>query len=296
MDAAKIGDFLSALRKARGYTQQAVAEKLNLSNKTISKWESGGGLPDITVLPALAELYGVTVDEILAGQRLDRDPSPTAQARGREAELYLLRRSRLGMNLFCLPAAALAVWEIFVYFYQIALLLLYDERWRMGNPWMIPLELIAVLLVVVGLLLRRYHLATVKIMGIGAAWQAEWRRSLQKALFLVTVLSLSLCEYLPLLIARGSVIRICVVALLIVLWAAVLWKKPDLLCRCSKILLLLAGVSMCLSCAADAAVSRRVIPALLTLVPWLRYLLYPALLLASALTQTLTQRRPQKTI
>ena len=64
MDAAKIGDFLSALRKAQGYTQQEVAEKLNLSNKTISKWENGGGLPDITVLPALAELYGVTADDI----------------------------------------------------------------------------------------------------------------------------------------------------------------------------------------------------------------------------------------
>lgn len=44
MDAARISDFLSAMRKARGYTQQAVAEQLNLSNKTISKWESGAGL------------------------------------------------------------------------------------------------------------------------------------------------------------------------------------------------------------------------------------------------------------
>lgn len=85
MDAAKIGDFLSALRKAQGYTQQEVAEKLNLSNKTISKWENGGGLPDITVLPALAELYGVTVDEILAGSGWDGSlpalPEPAAERR-----------------------------------------------------------------------------------------------------------------------------------------------------------------------------------------------------------------------
>lgn len=290
MDAMKIGDFLSALRKAQGYTQQAVAERLNLSNKTISKWESGGGLPDITVLPALAELYGVTVDEILAGQRLDRDPSPTAQAHCREAELYLLRRSGLVMNLCCLPAAALAVWEILMVLYQIVLLLFYKESTRSGSALFLPLELIAVLLVVVGLLLQRYHLATVKAMGIGEAWQTEWRHSLQKSLFLLTFLLLSACEYLPLLIGRGFIVWICVTGLLIVLWAAALRKKPDLLCARAKILLLLAAVVMCLSCAAMAASSLR-IAALYQIACWLRYLLYTALLLASALIQAADERR-----
>ena len=70
MDAAKTGAYLAMLRRARGMTQQEAAERLNLSNKTISKWESGGGFPDITVLPALAELYGVTADDILAGETL----------------------------------------------------------------------------------------------------------------------------------------------------------------------------------------------------------------------------------
>lgn len=290
MDAMKIGDFLSALRKARGYTQQAVAERLNLSNKTISKWESGGGLPDITVLPALAELYGVTVDEILAGQRLDRDPSPTAQAHCREAELYLLRRSGLVMNLCCLPATALAVWEILMVLYQIVLLLFYNESSRSGSVLFLPLELIAVLLVVVGLLLQRYHLATVKAMGIGEAWQTEWRHSLQKSLFLLTFLLLSACEYLPLLIGRGFIVWICVTGLLIILWAVALRKKPDLLCTRAKILLLLAAVVMCLSCATMAASSLR-IAALYQIACWLRYLLYTALLLASAITQAAAERR-----
>ncbi|CAN4009552.1 Helix-turn-helix protein, partial [Dysosmobacter welbionis] len=43
-------------------------------NKTVSKWENGAGLPDITVLPALAELYGVTADDILAGETLRGRP------------------------------------------------------------------------------------------------------------------------------------------------------------------------------------------------------------------------------
>ena len=61
MDAKKTGAYLADLRRARGLTQQEAADQLGVSNKTVSKWENGAGLPDITVLPALAELYGVTV-------------------------------------------------------------------------------------------------------------------------------------------------------------------------------------------------------------------------------------------
>ena len=72
VDSVKTGEFLAALRKAAGYTQQEVADYLNITNKTISKWESGAGLPEISILPAVAELYDVTVDELLAGKRLER--------------------------------------------------------------------------------------------------------------------------------------------------------------------------------------------------------------------------------
>ena len=69
MQELKIADFLQTLRKAHGYTQQEVADHLHISNKTISKWETGQALPDILSLKALAELYDVTVDEILNGQK-----------------------------------------------------------------------------------------------------------------------------------------------------------------------------------------------------------------------------------
>ena len=64
MDTMKTGSYLAALRKDAGMTQQEAADRLGVSNKTISKWESGGGFPDIAILPALAELYGVTADDI----------------------------------------------------------------------------------------------------------------------------------------------------------------------------------------------------------------------------------------
>lgn len=63
------GEFMATLRKANGYTQQEVAEKLNISNRTLSSWETDRTLPDVLMLPAIADLYGVTVDELLRGER-----------------------------------------------------------------------------------------------------------------------------------------------------------------------------------------------------------------------------------
>lgn len=68
MDNAKIGSLIAELRKKQGLTQQQLADKLNLSNKTISKWESGSGSPDISNLSVLAEALGISVDELLKGE------------------------------------------------------------------------------------------------------------------------------------------------------------------------------------------------------------------------------------
>lgn len=70
MDMVKIGQFIAALRKSRGFTQQEVAERLGITDKTVSKWERGKGLPDITAIPAIAELFEVSADEILRGERI----------------------------------------------------------------------------------------------------------------------------------------------------------------------------------------------------------------------------------
>lgn len=70
MDAKEIGRFICSLRKSKGYPQSALAEMLGISNRTVSKWETGDGLPDISMLPELAKVLGVSVDEILAGKRV----------------------------------------------------------------------------------------------------------------------------------------------------------------------------------------------------------------------------------
>ena len=71
MDNKQIGKFISKLRKSKELTQNELADKLNISNKTVSKWETGEGLPDISVLPELAKSLGVTVDEILNAELKD---------------------------------------------------------------------------------------------------------------------------------------------------------------------------------------------------------------------------------
>ena len=68
MDNVQTGRLIAELRKKQGFTQQQLADKLNLSNKTISKWESGSGCPDISNLPVLAEALEISVDELLNGE------------------------------------------------------------------------------------------------------------------------------------------------------------------------------------------------------------------------------------
>jgi len=67
MDSEKIAYLLKSLRKEKNLTQKQVAEILNLSDKTISKWERAKGLPDISVLNEISHLYGINVNEILKG-------------------------------------------------------------------------------------------------------------------------------------------------------------------------------------------------------------------------------------
>lgn len=69
MSKNTLGQFIAALRKANGMTQQEVADRLNISNKAVSRWERDECSPDISLLPAIAEMFGVTCDELLRGER-----------------------------------------------------------------------------------------------------------------------------------------------------------------------------------------------------------------------------------
>lgn len=69
MENKTIGAFIAVLRKAKGMTQKQLAEMLNVSDKAVSRWERDECAPDLSVIPVLAEIFGVTADELLRGQR-----------------------------------------------------------------------------------------------------------------------------------------------------------------------------------------------------------------------------------
>ena len=69
MNQAKIGEFLKELRKEKGLTQEQVAEVLNVSDRSVSRWETGNNMPDISLLVDIAELYNVSIPEIIDGER-----------------------------------------------------------------------------------------------------------------------------------------------------------------------------------------------------------------------------------
>lgn len=71
MDLKKMGNFLKILRKEKGLTQEELAEILYVSNRTISRWESGKNMPDVEILMNLADFYGMDLVEILNGERKD---------------------------------------------------------------------------------------------------------------------------------------------------------------------------------------------------------------------------------
>ncbi len=70
MDQRRTGAFIQAARKEMAMTQRDLAEKLGVSDKAVSKWETGNGMPDIAVIPNLCELLGITMNELLAGEKI----------------------------------------------------------------------------------------------------------------------------------------------------------------------------------------------------------------------------------
>lgn len=101
MDSENIGAFVAARRKAMEMTQQQLAQVLGVTNKAVSKWERGLGLPDITALPDLAAALGVSVDELLAGEAAAGQPPVPEKAQAPQAPAPGLGEKVPQGPLFC---------------------------------------------------------------------------------------------------------------------------------------------------------------------------------------------------
>ena len=73
MDNVKFGEFIAELRREKQWTQKELASRLFISDKAVSKWERGLSMPNVSMLIPMAEIFGVTVTELLRGERLEAD-------------------------------------------------------------------------------------------------------------------------------------------------------------------------------------------------------------------------------
>ncbi|MBQ2909823.1 MAG: helix-turn-helix transcriptional regulator [Bacilli bacterium] len=73
MNQIEIGKFIAKLRKENKMTQQELADKLNVTDRAVSKWENGRGVPDISLLQSLSNIFNVSLNELLAGERLEKN-------------------------------------------------------------------------------------------------------------------------------------------------------------------------------------------------------------------------------
>lgn len=105
MDQKKVGLFLKTLRKEKNMTQEVLAETLNVSSRTVSRWETGSNMPDISLLVELSEFYQVGIPEIINGERksenMNQEPKDTAikMAEYSKNELNIEKRKLINVLL-----------------------------------------------------------------------------------------------------------------------------------------------------------------------------------------------------
>jgi len=117
MEKKTIGQFIAILRKANGMTQKDLAEKLNVSDKAVSRWERDECAPDLSLIPVIAEIFQVTTDELLRGERKNveqtqQTPEATEEkisAKSEKQVARILSKSKTGMTVGSIVSIGIAV-------------------------------------------------------------------------------------------------------------------------------------------------------------------------------------------
>jgi transcriptional regulator with XRE-family HTH domain len=116
MDTVKTGLFLKELRKERGLTQEQLGEKVGVTNKTVSRWETGNYMPPVECLSILSDLYGVSINEIVSGKRLAAEELPDAAEDNLKNALELseqsYKKTERRLTVSMAVSTLLAVWII----------------------------------------------------------------------------------------------------------------------------------------------------------------------------------------
>ena len=161
-----VGKNITRLRKAANMTQLELAEKLNYSDKSVSKWEQGNGIPDVRILMQIADLFGVTLDDLVHEQRKKLMPKT----------MRLLRRTVI------MACSALLVWLLAV----VAFVLLRTISPELEYTWLAFVYAVPV--------------SSVVLLVFACVWHYKWMRIIVISVIIWTTL---LCVYLTLLNCLG---------------------------------------------------------------------------------------------
>lgn len=111
MNQTEIGQFIAKCRREKNLTQAQLAEKLNITDRAVSKWETGKSMPDSAIMPELCEILGITVNELFSGEKVNMENAEIYQKKADENLIALKKRdeNNLSKNMivFILFSAAL---------------------------------------------------------------------------------------------------------------------------------------------------------------------------------------------
>lgn len=106
MDQVKIGKFISQMRKEKGLTQKQLDEELLISDKTVSKWETGKGMPEVSLMLPLCEKLGINVNELLTGERI---PEEDYKKKAEENIMNIMREKEESIKKVIIEAVAFVI-------------------------------------------------------------------------------------------------------------------------------------------------------------------------------------------
>lgn len=169
MNHQKIGAFLKELRRAKGVTQEQLAETLSVSRRTVSRWETGSNMPDLDILVEIADYYEVDIRELFDGERrpehMDKDMKETAlkmaDYSNEEKQAYMKRLH----GFYIMALIAFAVYFISTFFEPAAPSALFD--FMQGLMLGICLAMIIVGILMTGESGKRLRKAKARLLGKG---------------------------------------------------------------------------------------------------------------------------------
>ena len=116
MDQIKIGRFIAETRKAQNFTQRQLADILSISDKTVSKWECGKGLPEVSLMLPLCSTLNITVNDLLSGEKVSES---SYQKKAEENMLDLMKenaenKKRMALSIICGVITIIAVCSLVI--------------------------------------------------------------------------------------------------------------------------------------------------------------------------------------